>query len=157
MTQGTLDESDVDMPAQSSPSAAADTLRQVYEAERKNYWDAANLLSRGMAFYLAISGAVLAYALTRELPAPLPKQIAWAGLVISLTYMVALAMGILGLLQQLELVHKLQAALFTELPNDIVPESLLDGRRRVVIVLAACTYVLISVVTYGLLTLLIRL
>jgi hypothetical protein len=52
-----------------------EALRHLHGAERSNYWEAANMLTKSMAFYIAISAGVLGYALTQKLPPPFPRQI----------------------------------------------------------------------------------
>jgi hypothetical protein len=132
-----------------------DTLRHLHNAERANYWDAANLLAKSMAYYLAISAAVLGYVLTQKLDPPLPRLIVFAGLTISTGYIVALSAGVWGLFRQMKLVDALGSALAT---SAVDPSYLTfqTNWRGAVGVIAACTFLFVGVVIAALVVLLLR-
>src|SRR5579872_7610863 len=86
----------------------SEVLRHLHETERKNYWEAANLLAKGLGFYLAISAAVLTYILTKELPKDFSnwfrKGIAATGFLVTLFWVIAFLRGVGGLFRQAEIV-----------------------------------------------------
>lgn len=127
-----------------------DLLKHLHEWERKNYWDAVNVFSKAMTFYLAIAAAVLGYLLTRELQPPLPRDIAWAGLIISTGFLIAFTVGVQGVLRQLARVRQLDVAVAAALEQSEVGPGLHDEWRRVVVVMAAGSVLLIVVIMAGL-------
>ena len=92
-----------------------DVLKHLHETQRKDYWDALNICSKAMTFYLAIAAGVLGYIFTKELDPPLPRDIAVAGLVISGLFLVSLVAGVRGVLRQLARVVHLENALVAAL------------------------------------------
>jgi len=137
--------------AEDSESASdIDLLKHLHEWERKNYWDAVNVFSKAMTFYLAIAAAVLGYLLTRDLPPPFPRDIAWAGLIISVAFLVALVTGVIGVLRQLDRLRQLDVAVTGALQRVQVGPGMHADWRQVVVVMATCSTVLIFVIMIGL-------
>ena len=94
-------------------------LKFIFESQQKTFWESANLLAKGMAFYLAITAGLVGYALTRELPMPLPRLTLSIATGTSLLFSVVTGIcfwGLIGILSFLEgSVRRVSPELFQEM------------------------------------------
>lgn len=126
--------------AGTTPPGDAATLRYLHDFQQKCYWESAKVLTTGMAFYLAITSAVLGYVLTQKLPAHLPRLLVSAMIVISLVFFAAFSVWAHGLLTQIAMLDKITRALDVQLHRTLDMGSLFSHWRWVNKIIMVAVY-----------------
>src|ERR1700674_964757 len=88
------------------------TLRFLHQTQQRSYWATANLTAKGIAFYLAVTAALLSYSLTQKVEsAALIRLLLWGAIVISIAVFVALAACAWLLFRQAKSIEAISLAL----------------------------------------------
>src|SRR5437867_4358846 len=99
-----------------------DVLRHLHEFHQKAYWESTKLLAQGMAFYVAITTALLGYVLTQPLSQVVKRSLIVAGLAISVLFFLGFSVWAFGLLQQINILECLT--------RDLDPQLYKKARMR---------------------------
>lgn len=118
------------------------TLRFLHQTKQRAYWETANLTAKGIAFYLAVTAALLSYILTQRLEPNLTRLLLWGALTISLAVFAALGACAWLLFRQATALEALTQALDNDAFESLsISMQCLQERRVLAIVVSAYCFV----------------
>jgi len=132
------------------------TLRFLHQTQQRSYWETANLTAKGIAFYLAVTAALLSYSLTQKLEPALVRLLLWGALVISVAVFVALGANGWLLFRQAKSLEALSLALDKDAFETLSMDRYARNERRVLAIVISAYCAVGATLLIGLVLLLHR-
>jgi hypothetical protein len=130
------------------PEEEQASLRFQCESAQRMFADSAELLTKGMTFYLAITAAFLGYTFTQRLPGRLVGFILVAAIAISVLFLISCLATVAGILRTANTYRILSTKIG---PQSIHPElsAMLTRWRHVTMIVTLCLVLLVSIFVAG--------
>ncbi|MBI5922201.1 MAG: hypothetical protein HY847_11235 [Betaproteobacteria bacterium] len=136
----------LDTSSNESRALSMDPAKVMFESTQKWFWDVANILIRGLAFYLALMAVVVGYVLTRNLSLSLLQLVLTLAFVTSILFLVGWAACVAVMFRCIGILEDLRT-LFLKAPilrDRGLPDVLLASRRSVQVITAGIYIVVFS-------------
>lgn len=134
----------LESPPKDSRIPTIDAPRILFDSTQKWFWDAGNVLVRGLAFYLALMAAVVGYVLTRSLPPNLLHLVLTLALVTSILFLLGWAACASVMFRCIDVLEKLRN-LFVEDPalKPLKLSDVLFASRRAIKAITVGIYIVV--------------
>ncbi len=132
------------------------TLRFLHQTQQRSYWETANLTAKGIAFYLAVTAALLSYTLTQKLEPALASLLLWGALAISAAVFAALGANAWLLFHQAKSLEALSLALDKDAFEALSFSRHARNERRVLVIVISAYCAVGAALVTGILLLLRR-
>jgi hypothetical protein len=151
-----MGESAQDIPAKSERALSqernyVDTIRFIHEFQQKTYWEGVGMLTRVMAFYLAVTSFLFGYILTKGLSPRLSVLFVGVAVAVSTIFLVVLVAWAWGLTRIVDLLDSLTLGLDRQAYEDLRMKAQFRTWRRINRVVIVGTVLVVVVIIAGLL------